>query len=123
MKRTSQLVLLGYALLAAGPALAQALRDPTQPPSAFESTQGQAEGRPSGPELQSILISPTRKVAIINGQRVQLGEKYGDAKVVKITESEVTLRSGADVQVLKLFPNVDMQSSSARKAGGEPRRK
>lgn len=97
-------------LTATAGANAQSLPDPTRPPALTATEQGDAP-TPSGPELQSVLISPTRKLAIISGQRVALGEKFGDARVVRITESEVVLRSGKDEQVLKLFPNIEKQAS------------
>ncbi|WP_292934458.1 hypothetical protein [Noviherbaspirillum sp.] len=87
-------------------AVAQVLSDPTRPPAAASSelASGQAA---TGPILQSILISPHRAEAIINGQTVKVGDKVGDAKVVKITESEVLLSSGKDLKALKLFPNIE----------------
>lgn len=87
---------------------AENLPDPTRPPAtAADSGTQQGNSMPeAGPELQSVLISPKRKVAIISGQSVMLGEKFGEARVIKITENEVVLRNGQDVQVLKLFPGI-----------------
>lgn len=53
------------------------------------------------------MISPTRSAAIINGVTVRLGEKYGDAVLVRVAESEVVLRSGGAQQVLKIHPGVE----------------
>jgi hypothetical protein len=53
------------------------------------------------------MISPTRSAAIINGVMVRLGEKYGDAVLVRVAESEVVLRSGDAQQVLKIHPGVE----------------
>jgi len=38
---------------------------------------------------------------------VRLGEKYGDAVLVRVAESEVVLRSGSAQQVLKIHPGVE----------------
>ncbi|HJV83165.1 hypothetical protein [Noviherbaspirillum sp.] len=96
-------------------AMTQVLSDPTRPPVAASSelASGQAA---AGPILQSILISPHRAEAIINGQTVKVGDKVGEAKVVRITESEVFLRSGKDLQALKLFPNIEKNSTRGASA-------
>jgi len=73
--------------------------------------------------LQSVLFSRGRKLAVIDGTVVPLGGAYGDARVVKITESEVVLKQGEETETLKLFPGVDKQAvkrASARaRAGGK----
>ena len=91
------------------PARAENLPDPTRPPSEFEAAAGVAAGAavPSGPMLQTVLISPRHKVAIINGETVKLGGMYGSARVVKISESGVVLNEGGSLQTLKLFPSVE----------------
>lgn len=97
------------------PATAQALVDPTRPPASLgtePANSGQASQ--SGPVLQSVLISPRRKEAIISGQTVKLGDKVGEAKVVRIAEDEVVLRSGKELQTLKLFPNIEKRSTHSR---------
>jgi MSHA biogenesis protein MshK len=96
---------------------AESLKDPTRPPAELTravADSGSAAANAAAPVLQSVLISPGRTVAIISGQAVRLGERYGDARVVRITEREVTLRSGKDVQTLKLFPNIEKKPSDVR---------
>jgi hypothetical protein len=51
----------------------------------------------------TILLSSARK-AIINGQYVALGGTYGKAKLVRITATEVTLKSDQGLEVLQLYP-------------------
>jgi MSHA biogenesis protein MshK len=72
--------------------------------------------------LQSVMISPTRKSAIINGVMVKLGEKYGDAVLIRVAENEVVLKSGATQQVLKLHPGVDKRENAPAGDTGAPRR-
>lgn len=86
--------------------LAQTLSDPTRPPT--------VAGEPSastaiftGPVLQSILIAPKRQLAIISGQTVALNGKYGEQTLIKVSETEVVLRNGKELQTLKLFPDLD----------------
>jgi len=104
------------ALTFAGFAFADNLPDPTLPPASIGRTP---EGPPpapgaAAPVLQSVLISPTRRVAIINGQTVKQGDKIGDARVVRITEGTVVLRSDKEMQTLKLFPGIEKQRSAGR---------
>lgn len=91
------------ALLASLPAAA-VLPDPTALPAAPA-----ASGEASGPavSLTAIKRIGTRRVAVIGGQEIAVGGHYQDARVVRISESEVTLRRGAEITVLKLYPQVD----------------
>ena len=65
-----------------------------------------------GIRLQTVMISPTQRAAIINGVVVKLGEKYGDAVLVRVTESGVVLRSGDVHRVLRIHPDVEMRARS-----------
>ena len=111
-------------LLAPSIALAQAGIDPTRPPSGFGVGGADVDGADTGGGmvLQSIMITPTSKAAIIGGVTVKLGEKYGDAVLVKVAESEVVLKSGATSQVLKLYPGVEKRESASTPAKSAPRR-
>lgn len=104
MKTASLILLLGAALPAGG----QELVDPTRPPNA--PAPGMQEGAPAGTQLQSVLIAPGRRIAIVNGKSVALGDVLGESKVVKITETEVVLQKGNETEVLKMFPGVEKQS-------------
>ena len=84
--------------------MAETLSDPTRPPGSLDGTMPPFS---AGPALQSVLVSPRRTIAIISGKTVQVGDKFGDAVVVRITEREVILRSGRRMQTLKLFPGVE----------------
>lgn len=86
------------------PAHGQGLADPTRPPASLADPSAMVE--PGGPVLQSVMLSPTRKVAVISGEMVLLGGKYGDARLVKLTETEAVLRSGKETTVLRLYPQV-----------------
>jgi hypothetical protein len=85
-------------------AWAQITVDPTRPAVGFvlEDPEGAA-----GTQLQSVVITPTRRAAIINGVVVEQGEKYGDAVLTRVSEDEVVLSSGGSRQVLKLHPGVE----------------
>ena len=99
------------------PAHAENLPDPTRPPSELGAAAASGAAVPSGgPLLQSVLISPRHKVAIISGKMVALDGMYGSARVVKISEGEVVLNEGGSLQTLKLFPGVEKKTSQIGEA-------
>ena len=115
---------VALAMLGAAQAHAQTLVDPTRPPNAPVAGET-PDASPGGSQLQSILIAANRKVAVINGTTVSLGGMVGEAKVVRITETEVTLQKGDETEVLKLYPGVDKQpvkrGTKNARAGMAPR--
>jgi len=103
------------------PAVAQELVDPMRPPPGFAEAPPEAMAVPGpvpGNQLQSVIIWPKRRAAIINGVVVELGEKYGDAVLTKVAEDEVVLKSDRSEQVLKLYPAVEMVKNARDKAKG-----
>jgi len=96
--------------------MAQGLTDPFQPPGAVAMEAPPVEGVISPvQQLQSVIISPKRKAAIINGVLVELGGKYGDAVLTRVAEDEVVLSSDGSREVLKLYPAVEKVSSARGK--------
>jgi MSHA biogenesis protein MshK len=89
-------------------AFAQSLNDPTRPPTVSAATDAGATVD-SALVLQSILVSPGRRLAVINGQTVKQGDKLGETRVVDIREGEVVLRSDQEITVLKLFPGIEKE--------------
>ena len=81
-----------------------ALTDPTRPtdPAAFFGTRTAAGG--NAWSLQSILLASDRRVAVINGKRVQEGDRIGSARVIRIRDSQVLLRTGGRSLTLRLLP-------------------
>lgn len=114
MRALSLVSAFGIALLVSGAvcANAQALRDPTRPPgmSAFKAAPGAATG---GLVLQSILISPERKAAVISGKVMGPGESINGYMLVAIAENEAVLKNGDKVQRLRLYPSVVMKRQGA----------
>jgi len=104
--------LMAVAMLAAtAGARAQGLPDPTRPPSASASSAlSGAQTAPeeiTGTQLQSILLSRGRKIAVINGTMVPLGGMVGEARVVGISETQVVLKKGEETEILKMYPGID----------------
>lgn len=119
----SRAIALALMLFSAS-AVAQVGNDPTRPPTGFGSGAAEADivDTGGGMTLQSVMISPTSRTAIISGVTVKLGDKYGDAVLVKVAESEVVLKSGATSQVLKLYPGVEKRDTAPPAAKSAPRR-
>jgi MSHA biogenesis protein MshK len=84
-------------------AFAQGLSDPTRPPS-FSDVPFDGAAAPSGPVLQSIVLSPNRRLALINGKLIGIGGRVGAATLVAIEIDSVRLREGVGTRVLKLLP-------------------
>jgi MSHA biogenesis protein MshK len=103
--------LVGLAAFAM-PVHAQALKDPTLPPNVAAAAGADAVVS-SGPVLQSVLISTERRSAVIDGRQVGLGGKFGALRLVRITESEVTLEGADGWKTLKLFPEVRKSDAGA----------
>lgn len=124
MKRSAIAFTIG-ALAAVSVARAQALADPTRPPdtATAETTTG-SQSAPAS-RLQSVLVSSGRKIAVIDGTPYRLGEKVGEARVVRITETEVVLKSGSQSETLRMLPAVEKkpvrQGSAADESKGRRR--
>lgn len=88
---------------------AEVLPDPTRPPlEASVEAPGMAVVT-TGPVLQSVMIRPGRRAAVISGQLLAEGERFGDSKLIRISEGEVILAGPGGRQTLKLFPGVEKQ--------------
>ncbi|PWB49921.1 MAG: MSHA biogenesis protein MshK [Nitrosomonadales bacterium] len=85
----------------------EALPDPTRPPVEAGVETAGAAAVASGPVLQSVMIRPGRRTAVISGQLLAEGERFGGARLVRISEGEVVLAGPEGRQTLKLFPGVE----------------
>ena len=105
--RLRRALLALFALVVLLPAArAQALlADPTRPPAGVLAPEA-AEA--SGPVLQSVLVPKRGKpLAVISGQQVRLGERYGERRLVKVTEREAVLEGPDGIERLRLTPGVE----------------
>ena len=103
--RAASILLAVVSIVVASTSVAQALRDPTRPPAAAgKGSAGKVEH--SGFILQSVLISPERRYAIINDEVVPVGGSVAGAELIAIAEERVTLRTREGLRVLHLFPEV-----------------
>jgi len=117
---------LAAALLLAlcGAARAQ-VADPTLPPPGLDALASGAEAPPAvpaGPELQSILLSREpggRRIAVISGEMVRQGGRYGGAVVESVGQDRVVLRRGKAREVLRLYPDPSAQRSTPARQPGQ----
>jgi len=102
-------------LCCALPAFAQSgLADPTRPPPSVAG-EAQAVGESSGPVLQSVIIPKKGKpVALIGGQQVRLGGKYGDSRLIALSEREAVLEGPGGIERLYLTPGIEKTNIIAK---------
>lgn len=112
------LLLLGLPLLAAA---ADPVGDPTRPPEHWLQLEGGVPVDAGGPRLQSVLLPQHGKpLAIISGRTVQLGERFGESRLVHLSEREAVLRGPDGVVRLYLTPGVG-KSAAVNAAGNKTR--
>lgn len=99
-------------LLSSPTLLAETINDPMRP--SWPGHSNGAASRPSQPthHLDSIIIAPNHRRAVINGQLLTEGERIGATQLVRIEATQVILRTGSHSEVLTLLP-VSIKSPSS----------
>jgi MSHA biogenesis protein MshK len=116
-------LLMGIGVLCAlsaavAPLHAEDLPDPTRPPSDLITSSGARHGRGGASSgLRSIIISDTRRAAIIDGKTVELGGKLGNARLIEVNPGSVVLQRGKIRQVLTMFPRVKISHQEIADTG------
>jgi hypothetical protein len=85
-------------------AVAAQVADPTQPPSTGSVAEGPtldpgAVAAPGAGRLTAIVVSPSRRLAVIDGIPVRVGDEVGATRVIEIEPLSVRLR-GPDGEVV-----------------------
>jgi len=91
---------------------AEVLIDPTRQPaelSVLPMSEVRANALPKSIKLQSIIISPERRAAIINGQTLTVGDPVDDETLVEVNEGSVVLQGKQGRKMLALFPGVEIR--------------
>jgi hypothetical protein len=102
--------------MVAGAAWAQAqaparpLVDPMRPADLSEATPSR-ETR-SEPGVRVILTSPERKLAVIDGKVVSVGDEVRGGTLVGLTDSAAVLRKNGSRDVLLMHPSIDKRPPS-----------
>jgi MSHA biogenesis protein MshK len=79
--------------------------DPFRPPRQPEPARVDAAGTPAvSSRLESVLIAPDRRIAVIDGRQYLEGERFADGRVLRISETEVIIRHADRDEKLTLFP-------------------
>ncbi|HJW26237.1 MAG TPA: hypothetical protein VJ576_15195 [Rhodocyclaceae bacterium] len=110
------LILLLNLLAGAQAAETAPLADPTRPAGLLAGREG-AEGSDGGWRLQSVIMPRGQKpTAIINGQVVALGQKLGEARLVRLSETEAVLQGPKGMERLSLIPDVSKKTEVLKAA-------
>lgn len=105
LKNGAKCFIIAATVCGALPGAADVLNDPTRPPTSVATEAAELE---TGPVLQAVSMSKTRKVAIISGQEVAIGGKYGDASLIQLSDSEAVLRSpDGTLQTLRMYSRIE----------------
>jgi hypothetical protein len=78
------------------------LRDPMQPFRAVGAEGGPGAAPTPRFRLTAVVISPTRRIAVINGKPYSQGQTVGGAEIVQIDAQSVGLRDGEEELVVHL---------------------
>lgn len=76
--------------------------DPTRPPGKRMVAPSTSAAAAKAPRLTSIVISPARRHAVIDGTVVRVGDRVGSARVVDIELQGVHLQGSGDEFTLRL---------------------
>ena len=91
------------------------LPDPTRPYRPGAETLAGARETVTGPELQSTMISPTFRRAIISGRTYKQGDRIDGAVITVIQSYEVTLKQGGRETRLRLLPRLTKEPGISTK--------
>ncbi len=98
-KRAALLFAACFAAAGAARAADAPVRDPMQP---YRFVAGPGGGVAPRFALTAVLISPTRRVAIVNGKPYECGESVSGAEIVRIDPDAVHLREHGNELVVPL---------------------
>ena len=118
------LLVLGFAGLASVAAVHAQGADPTRPAgivSGPATDAGAGASTPAETGVQTVIIRPGGKSsAVINGQHVVAGGKFGEKRVLKISETEIVLKGENGRETIKVTPSIE--KTPARKTAARTQR-
>lgn len=118
-ERALALILALLILSFPGAAAAAGLTDPMRPPAGYQSSRPAAKGgadKKGRLDLQSVLVSEVRRVAVIDGVALSPGEWHRGVQLVKVKPDAVVLkrRNGKRFE-LKLTSGIKKMSADMEK--------
>lgn len=100
--------------LAHGEARAQPMSDPMRPADARKAAEGEAAA-PAGPVLQVVITSPERKLAVIDGTVVRVGDAVRGSTLSSVSDSVAVLSKSGDRDVVLMHPGIDKRPARREK--------
>jgi hypothetical protein len=113
--RKFAIILVAFAFSIAHPGVwAQGGRDPTVSPlpaplstSAMAEANASAANEPLRSGGFTIIVRDGQPRVMVGARTYAKGQMLGDAQIERISETEVWLRKGRDLRVVRAFPEVD----------------
>lgn len=96
-----------------GCAVAQPMNDPMRPPNVGTDS---APDAPSASGLQGVIVSPERKLAIVDGEVVPLGAPTRHGTLSGLSDSSAVVRRNSERDVLLMHPSVDKRPARRSEA-------
>lgn len=105
--------LVALCIYTAAPTAFAQLFDPTAPPGVVPAASAGSSGLAT--ELQAIISGPGRRLALINGNVVHVGESIpGDGALLSLGMDSATIRSGDQHVQLRLHPDLGAKKQAPR---------
>ena len=90
---------------------AQELRDPTVAPAQTTGRASPLSAKPQGvdPGALSVIVRDGRRYLVHETRLFTQGQKIGEARIERISETEVWLKEDGVVRKLQLFPGIEVR--------------
>ena len=88
-------------------------RDPTQPPAGYGAPQAAAREPSDGFRPTHLVIVDGKRYVVWRGKRYGIGDSVEGARIERLDESEVWLRSGDRLRKLPLYPGIEKKERAS----------
>lgn len=99
--------ILALVVSVAACAAAAALRDPTQPPPGYGAPPASAPAPAEGFRPTHLVTVDGRRYIVWRGKRYGVGDSIEGARIERLDEAEVWLRSGGSLRKHPLYPGTE----------------
>lgn len=113
MRRTLQWSLALTLLAVLSPAAAQSLRDPTLPPVEAGVAGAPSAENPSRVEAEhtSVIVRDGRSYLVVGTRLYAQGEKLGQTRIERISETEIWLREAGKLRKVQRFNGIERHAA------------